>query len=212
MATELDHLVVGTADLAAGEAWMTDMLGCPAQGGGEHETMGTHNKVWSLGSAYLELIAINPDVPAPPRRRWFALDDHTVQGRLAQGPHLLTWAVRVDDISATLEASPLPLGKVYELSRGDLSWRVAIPDDGELIQDGHVPLVIQWLTPSPSERLDDSGLRLERLLAHRTEPTTVRKVLAAIGADGLIEVEGGDIGTSLMAEIATGDGNISLVG
>ena len=68
-----------------------------------------------MGAGYLELIAINPDVPAPPRRRWFALDDHTVQGRLKQGPHLLSWAVRVDDIEAAAEASPVPIGTIHEL-------------------------------------------------------------------------------------------------
>ena len=212
MPTELDHIVVGAADLAAGEAWMTDMLGKPAQGGGEHPNMGTHNKVWSLGFCFVEVIAINPDAPAPPHRRWFALDDHTVQGKLAQGPHLLTWAIRVDDIEATVKASPIPIGKVHELSRGDLRWKAAIPEDGELIHNGHIPLVIQWLTTHPSERLEDSGLRLERLVASRTETTTIDKVLTAIGARGLIEIEGGGIGTSLMAEIRTGDGNISLVG
>lgn len=212
MATELDHIVVGTADLASGETWMADLLGKPAQGGGEHKMMGTHNKVWSLGSAYLELIAINPDAPAPPHKRWFALDDHTVQGRLKQGPHLLTWAVRVDDIDATVKASPVSLGKVHELSRDDLRWKVAIPDDGALLQNGQVPLVIEWLTSHPAERLDDSGLLLERLIASRTEITTIDRVLTAIGARDLITLQGGGIGTSLMAEIRTGEGNVSLVG
>ena len=152
MATELDHLVVGTADLDAGTAWMEETLGVPAQGGGEHEAMGTHNRIWRMGSAYIELIAVNPDVPAPPRKRWFGLDDHTVLGRLEQGPHLLTWVLRVDDLEAALEAAPVSLGAVTELSRGDLRWKMAVPDDGALHQDGHVPYLIQWLTPDPTTR------------------------------------------------------------
>jgi len=163
MATELDHIVVGCADLVSGEAWMEDLLGRPAQGGGEHVAMSTHNKVWSLGSCFLELIAINPDAPDPGRKRWFSLDDPAVQKKLAMGPHLLTWAVRVDDIEAVQAASPTPLGELHELERGDLKWKVLIPEDGGLLHDGHVPLVIQWLTPHPAERMDDSGMRLMSL-------------------------------------------------
>ena len=212
MATELDHIVVGCADLAAGEAWMEETLGRPAQGGGEHVAMSTHNKVWSLGSCFLELIAINPDAPDPGRKRWFSLDDPAVRKKLAMGPHLLTWAVRVDDIEATRAASPVPLGELHELERGDLKWKVLIPDDGGLIQGGHLPLVIQWLTPHPAERMDDGGMRLTSLTASRDEPTLVEAALKAIGAGDLITVQNSALTTSFMAEVSTDEGNVSFVG
>ena len=213
MPTELDHIVIGCADLAAGEAWVTDMLGMPSQGGGEHAAMSTHNKVWSLGkSCFLELIAINPAAPDPGRKRWFSLDDPAVQAKLAQGPHLLTWAVRVDDLAATAAVSPVPLGEIHELSRGDLKWKVAIPEDGGLLQDGHLPLTIQWLTPHPAERMDDGGMRLVSLTAARDEPTLVSRALQAIGADGLIDVQNSALSTSLMAEVRGEEGNVSFVG
>lgn len=212
MATELDHIVVGCADLASGEAWMEDLLGRPAQGGGEHVAMSTHNKVWSLGSCFLELIAINPDAPDPGRKRWFSLDDPAVQKKLAMGPHLLTWAVRVDDIEAVQAASPTPLGELHELERGDLKWKVLIPEDGGLLHDGHVPLVIQWLTPHPAERMDDSGMRLKSLKAARNETTLLERTLAEIGAAGLVTVENTALTTSIMAEVSTEEGNVSFVG
>ena len=213
MTTELDHIVVGCADLASGEAWMEDLLGLPAQGGGEHVAMSTHNKVWSLGkSCFLELIAINPAAPDPGRKRWFSLDDPAVQAKLAQGPHLLTWAVRVDDLESAAKASPVSLGEIHELSRGDLKWKVAIPDDGGLLQDGQLPLTIQWLTPHPAERMDDSGLRLVSITASRDEPTLVERALDAIGAGGLITVQNSALTTSLIAEVRTEEGNVSFVG
>jgi len=189
MPTELDHIVIGCADLASGEAWMEDLLGRPAQGGGEHVAMSTHNKVWSLGSCFLELIAINPEAPDPGRKRWFSLDDPAVQKKLAMGPHLLTWAVRVDDIEATKAASPVPLGTLHELERGDLKWKVLIPEDGGLLQEGHLPLVIP-----------------------RDEPTLVQRALEAIGAADLISVQNSALTTSLMAEVSTEEGNVSFVG
>jgi hypothetical protein len=212
MQTELDHIVVGCADLASGEAWMEDLLGKPAQGGGEHVAMSTHNKVWSLGSCFLELIAINPAAPDPGRKRWFSLDDPAIQKKLAMGPHLLTWAVRVDDIHAAQALSPISLGALHELERGDLKWKVLIPEDGGLLQDGHVPLVIQWLTPHPAERMEDSGMRLKSLTASRDEPTLVENALKEIGAAELITVQNSALTTSLMAEVSTEEGNVSFVG
>jgi len=212
MATELDHIVVGCADLVAGEAWMTDLLGRPAQGGGAHVAMSTHNKVWSLGSCFLELIAIDAEAPDPRRKRWFSLDDPAVQKKLAMGPHLLTWAVRVDDIEAVQAASPTPLGELHELERGDLKWKVLIPEDGGLLHDGHVPLVIQWLTPHPAERMEDSGMRLQSLTAARNETTLIDRTLDAIGAGGLATVQNTALSTSIMAEVSTEEGNVSFVG
>ncbi len=212
MPTELDHIVVGCADLASGQAWMEDLIGRPAQGGGKHVAMSTHNKVWSLGDCFLELIAINPDAPDPGRKRWFSLDDPTVQAKLAMGPHLLTWAVRVDDIEAIQAASPVPLGELHELERGDLKWKVLIPQDGGLLQGGHLPLVIQWLTPHPAERMDDSGMRLMSLTASRDEPTLVKTALKAIGAHDLIRVNNSALTSSIIAEVSTEEGNVSFVG
>jgi len=213
MATELDHLVVGCKDLESGASWMEDKLGVPPVGGGEHATMSTHNKLWSLGpSCFLELIAINPGVPAPDRARWFGLDDPDIQDSLASGPRLLNWAVRVDDIDQAVKDSPVNLGTIHSLSRGDFAWKVAIREDGALIHQGHIPLVIQWQTPHPASKLPDQGLGLVRMKAHRSEKTGVIKALESIGADDLIKIDDGSVTAGIMAEISTGDGNVSLVG
>ena len=213
MGAELDHIVVGCADLASGERWLTDLLGVEAQGGGVHETMGTHNKLWSLGEAYLELIAVNPDAPAPPRRRWYALDDHTVQGRLSQGPHLLTWVVRVDDLDTAMEAAPVDMGTALDVSRGDLSWRMAVPDDGALHDQGQIPYLIQWKGAKPTDAMQAQGLSLASLTAFAPQAVMVERVLDAVGAKGMIDVQGGRMRSELIAEIATPEnGNVSLVG
>ncbi len=213
MATELDHIVVGAKDLASGSAWLEDMLGVPPLGGGEHATMGTHNKIWSLGpGAFLELIAIDPDGTDPGRPRWFALDDPDIQDSLASGPRLLNWAIRVDDIEKAVKDCPVNLGTIHSLTRGDFAWKVAIREDGALIHQGHIPLVIQWQTAHPASKLEDQGLRLTRLKARRSEKTGVVKALESLDADDFIKVEDGSVTAGFMAEIATADGNISLVG
>lgn len=212
MATEFDHIVMGTRDLEAGTAWLEDMLGTPAQAGGEHKSMSTHNKLWSLGSCYLELIAINPAAPDPGRPRWFGLDDPDIQDSLASGPRLLNWAIRVDDIEKSVADCPVNLGTIHSLSRGDFQWKVAIRQDGSLIHQGHIPLTIQWITSNPAQMMEDQGLSLNRLVAHRSEKTGVMKALQTLGAEDLIKIEGGTVSAGIMAEITTQDGNISLVG
>ncbi len=213
MATELDHLVVGTKDLDAGERWLEDMLGVPAQSGGEHDFMGTHNRLWSLGpGSYLELVAVNPNAPAPSRPRWFGLDDPDIQDSLASGPRLLNWAVRVDDLEAVVKNCSVNLGTIHAASRGDFKWQVAIREDGALIHQGHVPLVIQWQSETPASKMTDQGLSLVRMKAHRSEKTGVIKALENIGAESFIKITDGSVTAGIMAEIATGDGNISLVG
>jgi len=213
MTTELDHIVVGTRDLDAGARWMEDMLGVPPLSGGEHSTMGTWNKLWSLGpSSYLELVAINPTAPSPSRPRWFGLDDPDIQDSLASGPRLLNWAVRVNDIEKAARDCPVNLGSIHTLSRGDFTWKAAIREDGALIHQGHIPLVIEWQTAHPASQLEDQGLRLVRLRAKRSEKTGVVKALDSLGADDLIKVEDGSVTAGIMAEISTGDGNISLAG
>lgn len=212
MATEIDHIVMGTKDLESGARWIEDMLGTPPQGSGKHATMGTWNRLWSLGTSYLELIAIDPAAPAPGRPRWFGLDDPDIQDSLASGPRLLNWAVRVDDIERAVKDCPVNLGSIHTLSRGDFSWKVAIREDGALVHQGHIPLVIEWQTAHPASTMGDQGLRLVRLKARRSEKTTVVKALDALDAADLIKIEDGSVTAGIMAEIATDDGNVSLVG
>jgi len=124
----VDHIVIGCASLAEGEAWMTEKLGVGPVAHGTHDTVGTHNALWGLGSAYLEVIAIDPDGITPDFPRWFGLDDPAIQSELANGPQLLTWVLEVDDIDTA--AAIAEADDVRHLSRGALSWRLGRPEDG----------------------------------------------------------------------------------
>ena len=65
--TELDHIAVVAPDLAAGVAWVRDVLGVEPPRGGKHPQMGTHNCICcALGEdVFLEVIAVDPDAPKP---------------------------------------------------------------------------------------------------------------------------------------------------
>lgn len=163
----LDHLTVTAATLTQGRAWVETTLGVPMQAGGQHPRMGTHNALLRVGSSvFLEVIAIDPEVPPPARPRWFGLD--TLASRTP--PRLATWVVRCDDLTAALHRVREPLGQPEPMSRGDLHWHISIPSDGALVMDGAAPSLIDWGTaPHPCTRLEDRGVRLKRLVVSHPE-------------------------------------------
>src|SRR5262245_44952408 len=133
MLLTLDHLTVVAATLEEGAAHVEAVLGVPLAGGGRHALMGTHNRPLRLGdSTYREVIARDPQAPPVGRPRWFNLDQPALLQRAAQRPFLATWVARTDDIEATLAGVPGTAGRVLKLSRGDLRWQMAVPDDGSM--------------------------------------------------------------------------------
>jgi Glyoxalase-like domain len=145
MMLALDHLVVAAATLPEGVEHVERLLGVEMSPGGQHVFMGTHNAVLRLGDdCYLEVIAIDPSLPAPPRPRWFGLDDPELQASLAKSPRLIHWVARTDDIVAAQAMAPDILGPIVSASRGTLNWKITIPENGALPGDGAFPTVIEW--------------------------------------------------------------------
>lgn len=88
---QLDHLVVGVADLMRAVTEFEEQTGVKAVMGGEHPGIGTHNALVSLGDgAYLELIAVKPGADAP---QYASL-------RSLTQPTPMMWAVTYFDLAA----------------------------------------------------------------------------------------------------------------
>lgn len=171
--------------LAAGVAWIEAMLGVRMQPGGRHPTMATHNALLRLGDdAYLEVIAVDPDAPAPDRPRWFGLDDLTPD----HPPRLATWVARVDDLDAVAETSLEPLGEILPMERGSFTWRITVPPDGRLPLDGLVPALVAWSGERPTVGLEDRGCRLVALEARHPDPDRLDRALRALALDDLTVV------------------------
>ncbi|MEO8755449.1 MAG: VOC family protein [Casimicrobiaceae bacterium] len=189
IAVEPDHLIVGALALQQGCDWVEQLLGVRPQPGGKHVAMGTHNAVLSLGPRfYLEVIAVDPDGTRPLRPRWFDLDEPRMKAALAEGPQLIHWAVRTQAIAAATARLP-ELGVVTPMARGDLQWRITIPDEGQRPGRGLVPTLIEWPdTRHPTDRMADAGLRLAALAGEHPEPAAVRTSLAALGLSDTLKV------------------------
>lgn len=206
MTTRLDHLVVAAKTLDAGCAHVVACLGVAPAGGGRHDRMGTHNRLLRIGpSIYLEVIAIDPEAPTPPRPRWFGLDE----GRPDAPPGLVAWLVRTEAIETVIAALPgrlaSALGPVTPMRRDDLAWSLTIPRDGRCVEGGAVPGVIDWSGAAhPAKRLEDHGLVLESLVIAHPEPAGIRRALAALDFEGPVELTGGD--ARIEAVVRTRDG------
>jgi hypothetical protein len=180
---ELDHIAVAAETLDAGRACIERSLGISLVPGGQHAIMGTHNLLIGLADGlYFEVIAINPDAPAPDRPRWFDLD------RFAGPPRLTNWICRCTDIEAVLAALPDDAGQPLDIARGDLCWRMAVPGSGVLPYDNCHPALIEWQGDAhPVQRLPNSGLRLTRLRVLHPQADRLRAALSPLLDDDRIE-------------------------
>jgi len=159
MTARLDHIAVSAENLSGGAGYVEAILGVPMATGGSHPNMGTHNRLLSLGPGqYLEVIAIDPAAAAPNWPRWFDLDNFN--GR----PRLTNWILRVDDMETALRDAPVGTGRALAQTRGDLAWKMAVPQDGKLPFDGVSPALIEWHgLEHPAQMLPDLGCRLQKL-------------------------------------------------
>lgn len=159
MTLEFDHAAICAETLEDGVAYVEKTLGVEMDAGGQHPLMGTHNRLLSIGpSSYLEVIAIDPELPGPPRKRWFGLDEFRGPPRLAG------WIARTDDFLRTGQEEPFAGSPPMPLSRGTLRWEMLLPDLETFGFDGLSPAIIDWKDGKhPCAMLTDKGLRPQAL-------------------------------------------------
>lgn len=214
--TEVDHLVVAAESLAQGVAWCEHTLGVTPGPGGKHPLMGTHNRLLKLATpkfadAYLEIIAIDPEAPAPGRARWFGLDDPALQQRLQQAPRLLHMVARSTMLDMhrwgliTLGQAPGdPVNAGRDTPHGRLDWQIVVRSDGQLLCGGALPTLIQWKGLHPATHMPDSGVTLQALALHGV-PDRVRELLRLRG----VTVDAAP-GPALCATLRTPHGDVTL--
>ena len=182
----LDHLVISgeSRDIAADVTAAT--LGVSLLPGGAHPHFATHNHLLKLdGRLYLETISVDPN--ATPRQvpRWFGLDSF-------EGPPRLTnWVCWTDDLETLVRDLP-EAGKIVALERGDLRWRMAVPETGKSAYDGAFPALMQWDTDRhPATTLQESGCTLDSLTVIHPQADRLHQRLAPYLDDARIHFEQG---------------------
>ena len=208
----VDHLVVAAATLDEGVAWCEATLGVTPGPGGRHALFGTHNRLLKIASdaypqAYFEIIAIDPEAPAPARPRWFGLDGLD----LSAGPRLIhvvgrspmldmhRWGL----ITVGLKpGDPVKAGR--DTPEGPLSWQILVREDGQLNCGGALPTLIQWDDRHPADAMPDLGVVLKSLALNGV-PDRARDVLRMRG----VQVSSA-AGPALQAVLSTPRGDVTL--
>jgi len=206
MNNKIDHIAVGADTLEAGVDAMHSLLGVSLTQGGKHDLMSTHNRVMQAGNErFFELIARDPDAPAPARTRWFTLDDSKTLQRLTERPRALCWVVNTDDLDAVVAASPVDLGEIVTFTRGDRSWRLTVPADGHLPEAGLLPAFIEWSPgPHPSTAQRDQGVSLSSVNLSHPDPDKLLNQLQHLQIESLATVSKGEPGLSFTLETPKG--------
>lgn len=184
----IDHLVVAADSLEQGAAWCAATFGVQLSGGGKHPLMGTHNLVMDISSesfpdCYLEVIAIDPDAPAPGRPRWFGLDHPEVREAVRDSPRLVHAVARtrkIEMLRRDLAELALNPGELLAAQRdtphGLLKWRITVRDDGRAECAGALPSLIEWEGQHPCGHMPKTDVALQGLVL-RGVPTKAVEVL-----------------------------------
>ena len=192
MAVAFDHIAFTAESRAIGCAAFYKATGVELPIGGEHPLMGTHNCVSAMGDdQFLELITIDPDAPMPRHKRWFGLDDREPKELAAHAVVL-----RSDDLDRDAEKAKslgVDYGVPLVLTRGDLTWRFAVREDGKIPLDGAAPLLMQWdqPVPHPASKMKDQGIRLQRIKVTTPHLEKLTALCALLGWSD-IEIEAGE--------------------
>jgi hypothetical protein len=185
----LDHILLGAADLDHGIEWMQERSGVQAIFGGVHPGRGTRNALLSLGTRrYLEIIAPDPQQAS-------ATSGNGMADRLRalHEPRLVGWAAHTDDL-AGLAQKAVAAGISIENPRDGSRVR----PDGKTLRwksfalkkdfDGVLPFFIEWSRDSIHPSQDaPSGCTLQHFLIESPVIEEVRSVVGKLGLE--IEVK-----------------------
>lgn len=198
----LDHLVLGTPDLAATVADFARRTGVTPAPGGVHLGLGTRNYLVSLGgTGYLEIIGPDPEQPTPTGPRPFDVD-------ALSAARTVTWAIDPPDLDAAVTAARArgyDPGSIHPMSRRRpdgtlLEWRLT---DGDTQHpSGLVPFLIDW---GSSAHPSASGLPVAPLLsmsATAPDPDEIRLLLAALDTE--LALSEGPVGLSFTVDTPRG--------
>jgi len=170
--------------------------------------MGTHNCVSAMGDDhFLELITIDPDAPKLMHKRWFGLDD---QEPVDLAPHAVV--LRSDDLDGDVEKAKsegIDYGAPLALTRGDMTWRFAVREDGKIPLDGAAPLLMQWdqPLPHPASKMEDQGIRLESIKVTTPHAEKLAMLCNLLGWSDL-EIEEGE--TKYSFTLSVNDKQVTL--
>ena len=182
----IDHIVIGATDLEKATKKVENLIEADFSTSGKHPLMATHNRLIKLqNSIYMEVISIDPSASIPQssaqKKRWFSLDSPSTKCRLSLAPQPLCWVAAVDNIEQAVSHCGYNPGKIIEVTRDDLRWRLTVPKNGELSFGGVLPVLIEWPNGKhPTKTMPESNTSLEKLTLFHPHPSGIKHILSKL--------------------------------
>ena len=160
---KIDHFVFGANNLSKGSNAIKKIFNEDLSEINTHETMGTHNRVISLGSSYLEIIALDPENQNANNNTWFNLSDKIYREKFLKTPKLISFVISSDDLSSSIFFQ-----KEFFVSRNKYKWFFKKPNSKYLNKNNFTntnlfPSLINWQSVSPLKEMKKSSYIFESL-------------------------------------------------
>ena len=160
---KIDHFVFGANTLSEGSNIIKKILDEDLSEINTHESMGTHNRVISLGSSYLEIIALDPKNQNINSNTWFNLSDKIYREKFLKTPKLISFVISSDELNSSIFFK-----KEFFVSRNKYKWFFKKPNFEYLSKNNFnntnlYPSLINWQSVSPLNDMKKSSYIFESL-------------------------------------------------
>ena len=160
---KIDHFVFGAKTLHDGSKVIRKILNEDLSEINVHETMGTHNRVISLGSCYLEVISIDPKNQNANNNTWFNLSDKIYREKFLKVPKLISFVISSEEFNSSIFFE-----KEFFVSRNKYKWFFKKPNFEYLNKNNFTntnlfPSLINWQSVSPLNDMKKSSYIFESL-------------------------------------------------
>jgi len=159
---KIDHFVFGAKTLNEGSKAIKNILDEDLSEINVHKTMGTHNRVISLGSCYLEVISLDPKNKNS-NNTWFNLNDKNYSEKFLKIPKLISFVISSKELNSSIFFE-----KEFLVSRNKYKWNFQKPNFEYLNKINFrnlnlFPSLINWKTISPLNEMKKSSYIFESL-------------------------------------------------
>ena len=160
---KIDHFVFGANTLCEGSNIIKKILDEDLSEINTHKSMGTHNRVISLGSNYLEIIALDPENQSANSNTWFNLSDRIYREKFLKIPKLISFVISSDEFNSSIFFE-----KEFLVSRNKYKWFFKKPNFQYLKKNNFTntnlfPSLINWRSVSPLNDMKKSSYIFDSL-------------------------------------------------
>tara|TARA_Y100000589_G_scaffold223283_1_gene210862 strand:- start:81 stop:740 length:660 start_codon:yes stop_codon:yes gene_type:complete len=160
---KIDHFVFAANTLSEGTKALKNILHENLSEINTHETMGTHNRVISIGSCYLEVISLDPKNQNANSNTWFNLSDKIYREKFLKIPKLISFVISSQELNNSIFFE-----KEFLVSRNKYKWFFKKPNFEYLKKNNFAninlfPSLINWQSVSPLNDMKKSSYIFESL-------------------------------------------------